>query len=59
MIINTKYLVSQEIVRACSVFYPCERCRSVTPLDAARVNRTIYDFPQPLCALILHNPHKV
>ena len=28
-------------VRACSMFYPYEGYRSVTPLDAARVNRTI------------------
>ena len=27
-------------VRACSVFHPYEGYRSVTPLDAARVNRT-------------------
>ena len=33
---------TQNIVRACSVFYPYERYRSVTPLDAARVNRTIF-----------------
>ena len=24
------------------MFYPCEGYRSVTPLDAARVNRTIF-----------------
>ena len=30
------------IVRACSMFYPYEGYRSVTPLDAARVNRTIF-----------------
>ena len=33
---------TQNIVRACSVFYPYEGYRSVTPLDAARVNRTIF-----------------
>ena len=32
----------QEIVRACSMFYPYEGYRSVTPLDDARVNRTIF-----------------
>ena len=31
-----------EIVRACSMFYPYEGYRSVTPLDAAKVNRTIF-----------------
>ena len=31
-----------KIVRACSVFYPYEGYRSVTPLDASRVNRTIF-----------------
>ena len=30
------------IVRACSMFYPYEGYRSVTPLDAARINRTIF-----------------
>ena len=40
MIINTQ--VSQKIVRACSIFYPYGGYRSVTPLDAARVNRTIF-----------------
>ena len=34
---------TQNIVRACSMFYPHEGYRSVTPLDAARVNRTIFD----------------
>ena len=29
-------------VRACSMFYPHEGYRSVTPLDAAGVNRTIF-----------------
>ena len=33
---------TQNIVRACSMFYPCEGYSSVTPLDAARVNRTIF-----------------
>ena len=32
---------TQNIVRACSMFYPYEGYRSVTHLDAARVNRTI------------------
>ena len=32
---------TQNIVRACSMFYSYEGYRSVTPLDAARVNRTI------------------
>ena len=30
----------KKIVRACSMFHPYEGYRSVTPLDAARVNRT-------------------
>ena len=59
MVIN-KYSVSQKklqkIVRACSMFYPYEGYRSVTPLDAARVKQD--DFPYPFCALILYNPHK-
>ena len=33
---------TQNIVRACSMFYPYEGYRSVTPLDAAGVNRTIF-----------------
>ena len=33
---------TQNIVRVCSMFYPYEGYRSVTPLDAARVNRTIF-----------------
>ena len=33
---------TQNIVRACSLFYPYEGYRSVTPLDAAGVNRTIF-----------------
>ena len=32
---------TQNIVRACPMFYPYEGYRSVTPLDAARVNRPI------------------
>ena len=31
---------TKKIVRACSMFYPYEGYRSVTPLDAARVNKT-------------------
>ena len=38
-----KYSLSQKNVRACSMFYPYEGYRSVTPLDATRVNRTIFD----------------
>ena len=34
---------TQNIVRACSMFYH-EGYRSVTPLDAARVNRTIFHY---------------
>ena len=33
---------TQSIVRACSMLYPYEGYRSVTPLDAARVKRTIF-----------------
>ena len=40
MIINIQF--HKKIVRACSIFYPYEGYRSVTPLDAARVNRTIF-----------------
>ena len=40
MIINTQF--HKKIVRACSMFYHYEGYRSVTPLDAARVNRTIF-----------------
>ena len=40
MIINTQF--TQNIGRAYSMFYPYEGYRSVTPLDAARVNRTIF-----------------
>ena len=35
-------IFTQIIVRPYSMFYPYEGCRSVTPLDAARVNRTIF-----------------
>ena len=41
MIINTQFY-TKYIVRACSMFYPYEGHRSVTPLEAARVNRTIF-----------------
>ena len=37
----SKLSFTQSIVRACSMFYH-EGYRSVTPLDAARVNRTIF-----------------
>ena len=40
---DTFVYFTQNIVRACSMFYPYEGYRSVTPLDAARVNRTIFD----------------
>ena len=40
MIIKLSF--TQIIVRACSMFYPYEGYRSVTPLDAVRVNRTIF-----------------
>ena len=33
---------TQNNVRACSMFYPYEGYRSVTPVDTARVNRTIF-----------------
>ena len=43
---RTKWLLilsfTQNIVRTCSMFYPYEGYRLVTPLDAARVNRTIF-----------------
>ena len=43
MVINTQsQKILQKIVRACSIFYPHEGYRSVTPLDAARVDRTIF-----------------
>ena len=47
MVINTQFHKNKKqkkrkIVRACSMFFPCEGCRSVTPLDAARVNRMIF-----------------
>jgi len=35
-------IFTQIIVRPCSMFYPYEGYRSVTPLDAARVNRTVF-----------------
>ena len=38
--VNTRYLVlsfTQNMVRACSMFYAYEGYRSVTPLDAAMV----------------------
>ena len=35
-------MFTQIIVRPCSLFYPYEGYRSVTPLDAARVNRTVF-----------------
>ena len=35
-------IFTQIIVRPCSMFYPYEGYRSETPLDAARVNRTIF-----------------
>ena len=37
------------------MFYPYEGYRSVTPLDAARVNRTIFHNHS---VQILYNPHK-
>ena len=40
MVINTQFH-KKKSVRACSMFYPNEIYRSVTPLDTARVNRTI------------------
>ena len=40
MIIKTQF--HEKIVLACSMFNPYERYSSVTPLDAARVNRTIF-----------------
>ena len=42
MIVNTQFQNNKKNVRACSMFYPYEGYRSVTPLDAARVNRTIF-----------------
>ena len=36
-------IFTQNIVRACSMFYSYEGYRSVNPLDAARLNRTIFD----------------
>ena len=46
---------AQNIVRACSMFYPYEGYESVTPLDVARVNRTIFHNHS---VQILYNPHK-
>ena len=41
---NTLVLIlsftKKKIIRACCMFYPYEGYRPVTPLDAARVNRT-------------------
>ena len=42
MIINTVISFTQNIVRACSMSCPYEGYRSVTPIDAARINRTIF-----------------
>ena len=36
----TLSFTKKKIVRACSMFYPYEGYSSVTPMDAARVNRT-------------------
>ena len=36
------FTILRKLVRACSLFDPHEGYRSVTPLDAARVNRTIF-----------------
>ena len=36
------FTILRKVVRACSIFYPHGGYRSVTPLDAARVNRTIF-----------------
>ena len=33
---------TQNIIRACFMFYPYEGYRTVTPLDAPRVNRTMF-----------------
>ena len=41
MIINSQFY-TKYIVRACSMFYPYEGYRSVTSLDAASVNSTIF-----------------
>ena len=40
MVIDTQFYTN--IVRAFSMFYPYEGYRSVTPLDAVRVNSTIF-----------------
>ena len=52
---------TRNIVRACSMFYPYEGYtidRSVTPLDAARVNRTIFNNHSVHWIMTLCNPHK-
>ena len=36
----------RKVVRACSISYPHEGCRSVTPLDAARVNTQFTNFTE-------------
>ena len=61
MIINTQLYTKISFARVLpGVFYPYEGYRSVTPLDAARVNRTI--FHTILCTdtiyLVIINPHK-
>ena len=54
MVVNTWYSVSRilwKVDRACSIFNPDDvyhRYRSVTPLDAARVDRTILDLNNAL-----------
>ena len=48
-------------VRACSICIPHERYKSVTPLGATRVIRTILQGrcgPWPFCARILYDPHR-
>ena len=53
MIIITQF--TQNIVRARSMLHPYyEGYRSVTPQDAARVNRTIFHNNYLVCALILY-----
>ena len=58
MIINTWYSVLYKIsfARVLCFILMKDIDRSVTPLDAARVNRTI--FHNHFCALILYNPHE-
>ena len=61
MVVNTWYSVSRilwKVDRACSIFNPDDvyhRYRSVTPLDAARVNcyRTIFHNHSVQCALAI------